>query len=67
MHACILPASETVLESVPQMLSGHKPLEKENSAPWGAGNEEGGYGSFPEPLGEYGGVYTKIWDSNRIF
>ena len=56
VHTCILSTIRTVFESVPQMLSGHKPLQKENSDPWGAGKGKWGYNSFPEPLGEYGGV-----------
>lgn len=57
-HMCMfIPSTmRTVFESVPQMLSGHKPLQKENSDPQGAGEGKLGSGSFPQPLGEYGGV-----------
>lgn len=62
---CVPSTMRTVSESVPQMLSGHKPSQKANSDPPGAGEGKLGSGSFPQPWVNM--VLCKSWDSNRVF
>ena len=62
---CILPTIRTVFESVPQMLSGHKPLERKIVLLEEL--EKGKEATVHSQSLWVNMVVCKIWDSDRIF